>query len=357
MLISTRFGDTQPGASGEVPGRRAHAAHVLPRPRQRGGAIRPRGRRYFVFSKDVGGGEWLPALPLRRRDGRRHAADRRQVAQHRLGPWSHAGDRLAYTSTRRNGKDSDIYIIDPARSEDRPPAGRSAGGGWCAADWSPDDRKLLVAECISINESYLWLVDVATGERDALTPKGGKEKVVVWGRRVQRGTARGCTSPPTRTPSSSASPMSTSATGTHTLPDRRISTGTWTTSSLSRDGKHARLRHQRGRRRCSAPARRVDRAGRCPRRRCPSASISDLRWHENGRDLGFSCRSAQSSSDVYSLDVTTGKVERWTESETGGLNTATFAAPELVRWTSFDGRLDLRLPVQARRRRSAAGGR
>ena len=36
---------------------------------------------------------------------------------------------------------------------------------------------------------------------------------------------------------------------------------------------------------------------------------------------------ARSPADVYSLDVASGKVERWTESETGGLNTAGFASP------------------------------
>jgi len=41
---------------------------------------------------------------------------------------------------------------------------------------------------------------------------------------------------------------------------------------------------------------------------------------------------------VYSIDVTTGTLERWTESETGGLNAATFAEAELVRWKSFDGK-------------------
>jgi dipeptidyl aminopeptidase/acylaminoacyl peptidase len=43
-------------------------------------------------------------------------------------------------------------------------------------------------------------------------------------------------------------------------------------------------------------------------------------------------------TDVYSLDTKTGKVERWTESETGGLNTANFSEAELVRWQSFDNR-------------------
>jgi dipeptidyl aminopeptidase/acylaminoacyl peptidase len=48
--------------------------------------------------------------------------------------------------------------------------------------------------------------------------------------------------------------------------------------------------------------------------------------------------SARSTADVYSLNIRTNKVERWTESETGGLNTANFSDAKLVRWKSFDGR-------------------
>ena len=48
-----------------------------------------------------------------------------------------------------------------------------AGGGWEVADWSPDDSQLLLQEYVSINESYLWLVDIATGEKRLLTPRGG----------------------------------------------------------------------------------------------------------------------------------------------------------------------------------------
>lgn len=43
-----------------------------------------------------------------------------------------------------------------------------------------------------------------------------------------------------------------------------------------------------------------------------------------------------SPSDIYSVDITTAKQERWTESETGGLNTARNAAPEFIRLKSFD---------------------
>jgi dipeptidyl aminopeptidase/acylaminoacyl peptidase len=66
--------------------------------------------------------------------------------------------------------------------------------------------------------------------------------------------------------------------------------------------------------------------------------IGRIEWHPSSRDLAFTFGSAHTPSDVYSLDVTTGKVDRWTESETGGLDAARFSEPELVRWKSFDGR-------------------
>jgi len=64
---------------------------------------------------------------------------------------------------------------------------------------------------------------------------------------------------------------------------------------------------------------------------------SGVKWHENGHDLAFSFNSAKSPTDAYSYNVKTRKLERWTESETGGLNTTSFIEPELIRVKSFDG--------------------
>ena len=49
----------------------------------------------------------------------------------------------------------------------------------------------------------------------------------------------------------------------------------------------------------------------------PKGIISNVKWHKNNRDLGFEFNSAKSNDDVYSIDVQTGKLDRWTESETG----------------------------------------
>src|SRR5204863_9743219 len=44
-------------------------------------------------------------------------------------------------------------------------------GGWGVADWSPNDDKLLVQEGISINESRIYLVDVASGTKTRVLPE------------------------------------------------------------------------------------------------------------------------------------------------------------------------------------------
>src|SRR2546425_923990 len=70
----------------------------------------------------------------------------------------------------------------------------------------------------------------------------------------------------------------------------------------------------------------------------PSGLISDVRWRKTGAELGFTRSSARAPADAYSLDLASGTVTRWTESETAGLSLSDFAEAELVHWPSFDGR-------------------
>jgi dipeptidyl aminopeptidase/acylaminoacyl peptidase len=70
----------------------------------------------------------------------------------------------------------------------------------------------------------------------------------------------------------------------------------------------------------------------------PVGQIDGLRWHPANGALGFALSTVRSAGDVYSLDPVSGRLTRWTESETGGLDPAALTDPTLVRWTSFDGR-------------------
>ena len=91
------------------------------------------------------------------------------------GHWSRDGRLLTYTSTRRNGKDTDFYLVNPADPKSDRLLVQTSGGGWGVCDFSPDGATLLVIEEISINESYLHLVDVKSGAMKALTPRGGEK--------------------------------------------------------------------------------------------------------------------------------------------------------------------------------------
>ncbi|MGH9367730.1 MAG: prolyl oligopeptidase family serine peptidase [Thermoanaerobaculia bacterium] len=75
-----------------------------------------------------------------------------------------------------------------------------------------------------------------------------------------------------------------------------------------------------------------------PASKLPIGVVRGIRWHGDGGAIGLSIGSARSPDDAYSVDLKTGKVERWTFSETGGLNPETFSEPEIVSWKSFDGR-------------------
>lgn len=70
----------------------------------------------------------------------------------------------------------------------------------------------------------------------------------------------------------------------------------------------------------------------------PVGQIGSLNWHRNGHDLAFDLTTARLPGDCYSLDVDTGKVERWTTSETA-VNTESFPEAELVHWKGFDGKI------------------
>ena len=69
----------------------------------------------------------------------------------------------------------------------------------------------------------------------------------------------------------------------------------------------------------------------------PAGVVSAVHWHRNNRELGFVVMNARESGDVYSLDVMTGKFERWTKSETA-VRTDAFPQAELVKWKTFDGK-------------------
>ena len=333
ILISTRFADTNQIHLVKMPGGARTQLTFYP-DRVSSAHYSPTKDDSFVFSKDVGGGEFFQLYRYDvssgdvtlLTDGKSRNTD---------AVWSHAGDRLVYGSTRRDANDVDLWEIEPANLNSDYLLTQLQGGGWQALDWSPDSSKILAVEEISANEAYLWIVDAKSGEKTLITPKGGAEKIAYNDGRFSK-DGKGIFVTTDKDSEFQRLAYVDLATKEHTYLTSNIP---WDVDEfdLSDDGKTIafvvnedgfgvlHLLDTNTRKEKSVPS-------------LPKGVISGVQWHKNSRDLGFNLSSARSSSDVFSLDVQTGKVERWTFSETGGLNTSDFPEPELIHWKSWDGR-------------------
>jgi dipeptidyl aminopeptidase/acylaminoacyl peptidase len=332
LLISTRFADVPGIHRVAIPGGARTQLTFFP------DAVtsawhEPTQGNYFVFSKDVGGGEFFQLF--------RYDFDSGNITlltdgkSRNIDPvWFSGGGKLAYSSTRRTGKDVDLWVIDPANPKSDHLVAKLEGGGWRPLDWSPDGKTILMLEEISANESYLWLVDATSGEKTLLTPKDG-DKISYSGGRF-RNDGQGIYT--TTDKDSEFHRLAYVDLGKH---EHRYLTSQihWDVEEfdLSDDGQRiAFVSNEDG----FGVLHIYDVAGNEDRSipNLPRGVVDGVRWRRHSHELGFNVVSARSPSDVFSLDTDTGKTERWTFSETGGVNTGQFAEPELIHWKTWDGR-------------------
>lgn len=332
MLISTRFGEVPQVHWVKTPLGSRQQITFFPEP-VAGASFQPTQGDYFVFSKDIGGNEFSQNYRYDIASGN-IALLTDGKSRNSGGVWSNKGDRRVYTSTRRNGKDADFYVVDPQNPEERL-LSQVESGGWGAADWSPDDQKILVQEYISATESNLWIVDATSGEKTLVTPNAGKSKVSYEGGAFSK-DGKGLYVVSDRESEFLRLAYVDLATRQHTYLTSQIP---WDVEEfdLSDDGKLlAFVTNEDGASVLHLLETATGKEKALPK--LPIGQVSSISWHSNNQDLGFTLVAARSTADVYSLNVTNNTIERWTESETGGLNTANFSEPELVRWKSFDGK-------------------
>jgi dipeptidyl aminopeptidase/acylaminoacyl peptidase len=332
MLIATRFGDTPQLHLVSMPGGERRQLTFFP-DAVGNGRFHPNGGDYIVFSKDIGGGEWYQLYRYDMQTGEVTLLTDGK-ARNLMGPWSSKGDSLAYMSTRRTGKDTDLWVMNPADPKTDHLLTKLEGGGWQPLDWSPDDKQILLKEELSINESYFWLVDTATGEKTALTSRDTKEKISYGdGEFSKEGKGIYLTSD--------------KGSEFHRLVyfDLATKQSKYLTSKIPWDVEGFRLSDDGHRiafltNEAGVSVLHVRSAGsetESAQPKLPSGVISAVHWHHNNRDLGFAIINARGPGDVYSVDVTTGKLERWTNSETA-VKTDAFPEADLVKWKSFDGK-------------------
>jgi len=331
LLITTRFADTAQLHEVRQPGGARRQLTFTPEP-VGGGQWQPMHGRYIVFTQDQGGGEFFQYYRLDPDTGRitllTDGKSRNGSAR-----FTRSGSLMAYTSTRRTGRDTDVYVMNPAEPASDRRLVELSGGGWAVTDWSEDESKLLLGEYLSINQSRIYLLDVKTGVKELLTPDGAVPVAYGNAQFARDGQSIFLTS------DAGAEFQRLVQMDLKTRTTRVLTVDlAWNVEEfdLSPDGKTiAFITNEDGVGQLRLIEARSGRAKRGPK--LPLGIPSGVTWHEHGRELGFNFTSARSPADVYSFDPKSGRLERWTESETGGMTTANFIEPELIKLKSFDG--------------------
>src|SRR5579859_5426843 len=331
LLISTRFGDVEQlhvveRAAGE---RRQLTflrepiteAEFSPDPAHIG----------FFFLKDVGGNE--NSQLYYQRLGEPHPkllTDGKSLNGAAL--WSNSGREIAFFTTARDGVDHDIDIVEPGAGTLPHLAVTGDDAAWYPLDWSPDDRKLLVLKYVSIGEGYLYVVDLASGQKREVDP--APAKVGIAGAKFSR-DGQGVYLISDRDSEFKKLRYVNLFTADKTVLSEHIP---WDIEELaiSRDGHYlAYISNEAGAGKLNLLDLRTHQDLTPPRLKVPGI-IDSLSFDAEGNRLAFGFAAANQPRDAYVLDLEQNRLVPWTSSEAGPVDLSKFVAPRLTEFPTFD---------------------
>jgi dipeptidyl aminopeptidase/acylaminoacyl peptidase len=314
-----------------------------------GQVVRRGTRRWLSITMDEGGAEqdqiflYDPGTSAIRRltDGN---------SRNRLARWSRDGSKMAFQSTRRNGRSNDLWLMEPDLPGSEELLLEAPDGTWFGpADFSDDGRFLLVQRFISVDDSRIYVMDLK--ERELYGGAGNPEspsanKAISFDRRgtgfyyITNGRGHAA--------ELAWMPMDGSLEPRYLTRD-----SPWdvTEFAVSDDGRRgAFVTNEEGISRLYLMNTNTKKFKRVTR--VPVGLISGLKFSPDNRHLAFNLSTAQTPSDVYVLELgrraeSSRSLQRWTFSEVGGLDTSSFVQPRLVRYPTFDSQGERRRTVPA----------
>jgi dipeptidyl aminopeptidase/acylaminoacyl peptidase len=280
----------------------------------------------LLFDMDAGGNERTQLFLLE--DGEVRDLTRAPGAIHYSGGFSPDGSRIAYTATRRNGTDFDVFVQE---LDEEPEMVWEVSGYHTISDWAPDGSFLLVSRHRSNLDNDLYLLLLSSGEATLLTPHKGDARF--YGACV--------------TPDGGSAYLATDVGGDFmrlarldfsTLDFTYLTPDDWDVEDLdlSRDGRyllasrniegysHLMLFSGEGR--------------RMPDPEVPEGIVGGFGFSPDSKWLAFTLVGPTRNPDVAVLDLPDGDVKQVTRSSTAGIPRSTFRHPRLVRYPTFDGR-------------------
>jgi dipeptidyl aminopeptidase/acylaminoacyl peptidase len=280
----------------------------------------------LLVAKDRGGDEYYQLHTLK--DGRLTLLTDGK-SRNEPNAWSKDGELVAFSSTRRNGVDSDLYVMDPRNPASARIVHESKGGGWALVAFAPGNARAYVADYKSVQDVDLYTLDFATGAMTAIGDP--KAEIAYSGLEIAPDGTLWVTSD--QGSDFQRLGRLDPASGAFTP----VSKEQWDVDSfdISDDGKTIVYKvNEAGSDRmrildvASGKVTKVD--------ALPAGQIGGIEIAPWG-EIGFSFNSAKSAADVWSLDPKTMQITRWTQSETGGLDPSVNVEPRIVTTRSFDG--------------------
>ena len=281
----------------------------------------------LIVQKDVGGGEFFQLYALR--DGKLDLLTDGK-SRNAFNAWSQDGELVAYSSTRRNGTDSDLYVMNPRDPSTNKMVAQVQGGGWAISDFAPDKKTAIVSQYRSVTNVDMSSLDLASGQ---MTPIGDHQKDVAIGGAEFA-------------PDGTLWVTSDEGSDFQRLGTMDIKTGVFTPRGptekwdveafdISSDGRFiVYATNEAGVSKVKILD--IKTGGVRVVQGLPAGIVGSFKIAEWG-DIGITFTSARSAADAYSIDPKSLKVTRWTESETGGLDVTKNVEPELMTIKSFDG--------------------
>jgi dipeptidyl aminopeptidase/acylaminoacyl peptidase len=290
--------------------------------------LQPNGN-LLALTLDEGGDEFDQVYLLNPADGRMRLMSDGKALNNRMA-WDRQGHRLAYRSTRRNGRSSDIWAQKPSSPDSATLLLATDDGTlWKPVDFSRDGKQLLIQQFVSVADSRVWVKDLPDGELrllagDAENPSSNiatgfsrDDKSVFFVSNQHGGAAELAVASLDEPPVLTFVPSAANWDITQFIlsPDRKRGAFVANEAGISRlylfDPKRLTYR-------------RVE--------KIPIGIITDLNFSPNGKKLGMTLNSARNPNEAFVLDLkrkplSSGNLTRWTFSEAGGLDTDKFSEP------------------------------
>ena len=287
---------------------------------------------YLVYAKDIGGNEFSQLFKLDLKTQQSTLLTDGGRSQNGGINWRKDGKGFYYSSTKRNGGDRDVYFMDPNNPKAEKLILQVKGGGWGIQVISADNKQLVLGEYVSINESYLWLLDIATGKLTEITDR--KVKGVSQSDATFSNVPNEIwfvTDKNNEFERLATMNLKTKKTTYHTtaIP--------WNVENydLSEDQKSIVFTsNEAGLNKMylmnTATKSYTEVKG------LPVGLSSNPRFTKDNKSIFFNQSTAQTASDIYQLEISSGKAARWTESELGEMQPSEMSVPKFIEWKSFD---------------------